>query len=94
MQESRSEIAQVLVSEPSPTRPRAPHGAAPCRGVYHHLAGHRPKTALIATHYDADFSEHYLAAFVAARGYGFLGWNTRYSGDAHHFNLQHAHLDN
>ena len=37
-----SDIAQVLVSEASPTRPRAPHGAAPCRGVYHHLAGLRP----------------------------------------------------
>ena len=93
MQESRSEIAQVLVSEPSPTRPRAPHGAAPCRGVYHHLTGLRPETALIATHYEADFSEHYLAAFVAERGYGFLGWNTRFAGDGHRFILEHALVD-
>ena len=93
MQESMSEIAQVLVSEPSPTRPRAPHGAAPCRGVYHHLTGLRPETALIATHYEADFSEHYLAAFVAERGYGFLGWNTRFAGDGHRFILEHALVD-
>src|SRR5207245_1271663 len=60
----RTEIARILVSEASPTRPRAPHGAAPCGGVYHHLAGLRPDTAIIAAHYEADFSEHYLAEFA------------------------------
>ena len=88
-----TETTRVLVSAPSPTRPRAPHGAAPCRGVYHRGPGTRPTTALIATHYEADFSEHYLAAFAAARGYGFLGWNTRFAGDGHRFILEHALVD-
>jgi hypothetical protein len=48
---------------------------------------------LIATHYDADFSEHYLAEHLAVRGYGFLGWNTRYSGQGHRFILEHALVD-
>jgi pimeloyl-ACP methyl ester carboxylesterase len=84
---------RVLVTEESPTRPRAPHGAVPCRGIYHHPAGIRPTTAMIATHYEADFSEHYLAGLLAARGYGFLGWNTRYTGDGHRFILEHALVD-
>ena len=88
-----TEIARVVVSSASPTRPVAPHGAAPCRGVYHHLVGFRPKTAMIATHYEADFSQHYLAEFAAERGYGFLGWNTRYAGDGHRFILEHAVID-
>ena len=88
-----SDITRVLVSEASPTRPRAPHGAAPCRGVYHHLRGLRPKTALVASHYEADFSEHYLAEFAATRGYGFLGWNTRFAGEGHRFILEHALID-
>ncbi len=37
-----------------------------------------------------DFSEHYLAAYLADRGYGFLGWNTRFRGDEAHFLLDHA----
>jgi hypothetical protein len=88
-----TESTRVLVSEVSPTRPRAPHGAVPCRGIYHRPAGPPPTTAMIATHYEADFSEHYLAELCAARGYGFLGWNTRYTGDGHRFILEHALVD-
>ena len=33
---------------------------------------------MIAAHYQIDFSEHYLADYMATRGIGFLGWNTRY----------------
>ena len=35
---------------------------------------------MIATHYQIDFSEHYLADYMATRGIGFLGWNTRFRG--------------
>ena len=49
-----------------------------------------PRTAFIATHYNVDFSEHYLASFLAERGYGFLGWNTRFRGNEAHFLLDHA----
>ena len=46
--------------------------------------------AFIATHYNVDFSEHYLASFMAERGFGFLGWNTRFRGNEAHFLLDHA----
>ena len=52
--------------------------------------GRRPTTAFIATHYNVDFSEHYLAEFMAERGFGFLGWNTRFRGAEAYFLLDHA----
>jgi len=48
---------------------------------------------MIATHYNIDFSQHYLADLVARRGVGFLGWNTRFRGDEPHFLLDHALVD-
>lgn len=48
---------------------------------------------MIATHYQIDFSEHYLADFMAARGIGFLGWNTRFRGFETDFVLDHALVD-
>ena len=65
----------------------------PCQGLYHHPTGQPPKTALIATHYNVDFSEHYLGELMAARGYGFLGWNTRFRGNEGFFLLEHALID-
>ena len=75
------------------TMPRAGAGGRPCQGLYHSPAGGQPKTALIATHYEVDFSEHYLADYMAARGYGFLGWNTRYRGNGAYFFLDNAIAD-
>jgi pimeloyl-ACP methyl ester carboxylesterase len=49
--------------------------------------------AIIATHYQIDFSEHYLADYMATRGIGFLGWNTRYRGYESSFLLDHALVD-
>ncbi|WP_419228306.1 alpha/beta hydrolase [Gordonia sp. CPCC 205515] len=72
---------------------RAGAGGHPCQGVYHAPAGRRPRVAVIATHYNIDFSEHYLAEYLAERGYGFLGWNTRFRGDEAHFVLDHALID-
>jgi pimeloyl-ACP methyl ester carboxylesterase len=48
---------------------------------------------MIATHYQIDFSEHYLAEYMAARGIGFLGWNTRFRGFESNFRLPHALSD-
>ena len=48
---------------------------------------------MIATHYNIDFSQHYLAERMAERGIGFLGWNTRFRGDEAHFLLDHALVD-
>jgi hypothetical protein len=52
-----------------------------------------PKVAVIATHYEVDFSEHYLGDLMAQRGVGFLGWNTRYRGVGHYFTLEQALVD-
>ncbi|MEO3824529.1 alpha/beta hydrolase [Actinomadura sp. B10D3] len=83
-------IVREFVGLPSPVAGRAGAGGHPCQGVYHRPAGAPPKTAFIATHYNVDFSEHYLAEHLAARGYGFLGWNTRFRGNEAYFLLDHA----
>ena len=84
---------RVFVSLPSATAVRNGAGFMPCQGLYHKPVGERPKTAFIATHYNVDFSEHYLAEYMAARGYGYLGWNTRFRGNEAFFILEHALID-
>lgn len=83
-------VERTFVGLPSPVIGRAGAGGHPCQGIYHAPAGRRPTTAFIATHYNVDFSEHYLADFLARRGYGFLGWNTRFRGAEAYFLLDHA----
>jgi pimeloyl-ACP methyl ester carboxylesterase len=86
-------INREFVSLPS-EQGRAGAGGRQCQGLYHRPStGAAPKTALIATHYDVDFSEHYLAEYMAERGYGFLGWNTRYRGLGSYFSLDNAVTD-
>jgi pimeloyl-ACP methyl ester carboxylesterase len=83
-------IDREFIGLPSPAIGRAGAGGHPCQGIYYRPAGQRPETAFIATHYNVDFSEHYLADFMATRGFGFLGWNTRFRGNEAHFLLDHA----
>jgi hypothetical protein len=83
-------IEREFVGLASPLAPRAGAGGHPCQGVYHRPAGRRPTTAFVATHYNVDFSEHYLAGLLAERGFGFLGWNTRFRGSEAYFLLDHA----
>jgi pimeloyl-ACP methyl ester carboxylesterase len=85
-----TEIVREFVGLPSPVAGRAGAGGHPCQGLYHRAAGHQPTTAFIATHYNVDFSEHYLASLLAERGFGFLGWNTRFRGNEASFLLDHA----
>ena len=85
-----AKIDTEFVGLPSPVVGRAGAGGHPCQGIYHRPAGTRPATAFIATHYNVDFSEHYLASYLAERGFGFLGWNTRFRGNEAHFLLDHA----
>src|SRR5262245_62076077 len=82
-----------FVSLVSPTAPRNGAGFYPCQGLYHAPVGKRPRTAFIATHYNVDFSEPYLGEFMARRGFGFLGWNTRFRGNEAFFLLEHALID-
>jgi len=85
-----TEIVREFIGLPSPVVGRAGAGGHPCQGIYHRQAGRSPSTAFVATHYNVDFSEHYLASFMAERGFGFLGWNTRFRGNEAHFLLDHA----
>ena len=88
-----ADIIREFVGLPSPVVGRAGAGGHPCQGIYHRPArvgGTRPATAFIATHYNVDFSEHYLASPLAERGFGFLGWNTRFRGNEANFLLDHA----
>jgi hypothetical protein len=87
------QVTREWVAAPSATAGRAGHGSHPCQGLYHRPTGDRPRCAVIATHYNVDFSEHYLAELLAQRGVGFLGWNTRYRGNEAHFLLEHALID-
>lgn len=88
-----TDISREFIGLDSTTAHRAGSGGHPCQGLYHRPAGHRPTVAMIATHYQIDFSEHYLAEHLAARGIGFLGWNTRYRGFESSFLLDHALVD-
>lgn len=87
------DIRRKFVSTTSPTGARNGAGFNPCQGLYFQPADGAEKVALIATHYNVDFSEHYLGEFMAARGYGFLGWNTRFRGLEQYFLLEHALVD-
>ena len=91
IEDTRSEREAVTL--PSPTAPRAFHGSHPCQGLYWKPAAASPRVAFIATHYNIDFSEHYLAPFLAERGFGFLGWNTRYRGAEDLFLFENALID-
>lgn len=88
-----ADVEREFIGRVSPTAPRIQAGGHPCQGIYWRPRGARPKTALIATHYNVDFSEHYSAPYFARRGLGFLGWNTRYRGAEDLFILEQALID-
>ena len=88
-----ADVQRDFVSLTSATAVRNGAGFMPCQGLYYRPRGRRPKTAFIATHYNVDFSEHYPAAYMARRGYGYLGWNTRFRGNEAFFILEHALID-
>ena len=86
-------FVREFVSLESSTGRRNPVGFAPCQGLYHRPKNGSVKVAFIATHYNVDFSEHYLGPYLAKLGYGFLGWNTRFRGNESWFILEHALVD-
>jgi pimeloyl-ACP methyl ester carboxylesterase len=88
-----TEIVRTFVSLSSPTAARNGAGFMPCQGLYYRPRAHAPRIAFIASHYNVDFSEHYLGEYLARRGYGFLGWNTRFRGAEAFFILEHALID-
>lgn len=86
-------VTREFIGFDSPTARRAGSGGHPCQGIYYRGVGRKPKAAVIAAHYQIDFSEHYLADYLATRGIGFLGWNTRFRGFESSFLLDHALVD-
>jgi pimeloyl-ACP methyl ester carboxylesterase len=86
-------LESQFIGRPSATAPRIQAGGHPCQGLYWKQSGTKPKIAIIATHYNVDFSEHYIAPYFARQGFGFLGWNTRYRGFEDQFLLEHALID-
>lgn len=92
MNEARGVESEIVEIE-APELPRTGWGMAPARGVYYRPAGRWPKTAFIVAHYNLDFSRHYLAELLARRGYGLLGWNTRFCGRDAVFVLDRALAD-
>lgn len=85
-------IQKRFVSLESATGASNPVGFKPCQGLY--VSPEKgTKVAFIATHYNVDFSEHYLGELLAERGFGFLGWNTRYRGNEAWFLLEHGLID-
>lgn len=89
----KQDIQREFVSLVSATSAQNGAGFMPCQGLYYSPKGRPPKVAFIATHYNVDFSEHYPAEFMARRGYGYLGWNTRFRGNEAFFILEHALID-
>lgn len=85
-----SGIERRFVGLASPVVGRAGAGGHPCQGLYHTPLGRRPRVAFVATHYNIDFAQHHLAEPLARRGFGFLGWNTRFRGAEAYFRLDHA----
>lgn len=90
---SAAGVTREFIGMDSPTALRAGSGGHPCQGIYYRGMGRKPKVAMIAAHYQIDFSEHYLADYMATRGIGFLGWNTRFRGYESSFLLDHALVD-
>ncbi|KAL6404497.1 hypothetical protein AUP68_13890 [Ilyonectria robusta] len=83
-------ITTRWVAVSSATAKRAIYGAHPVKGLYWTKKDVDPSVVFMATHYTADFSEHYFAIPMALRGYGFLGWNTRFSSAEDKFVLSDA----
>jgi hypothetical protein len=90
----RSKFNLEFIGLPSATVAATPPGSNPCQGIYWTLKSNPgPRVAVIASHYNHDFLEHYLAPYFAERGIGFLGWNNRYRGAEDQFILEHALVD-
>jgi pimeloyl-ACP methyl ester carboxylesterase len=86
-------LDKEFVGIESATANETRYGSSPGQGVYVTPKGKSPKVAVIAAHYNVDFSEHYMAPYIVPQGYGFLGWNTRYRNAEDQFLLEHAVLD-
>lgn len=65
-------------------------GQYPCVGKYWTREGEKPQVAFMLCHYSGDFSDHYLTGPLALRGFGVLGFATRYRAMPERFILEKA----
>jgi hypothetical protein len=87
-------VSREFVALPEAETHRSGVGSHLCQGLFYYPSGTpAPRTAFIATHYNVDFAEHYLAEYLAGHGFGFLGWNTRFRGAEGYFLLDYALAD-
>ncbi len=63
-QDKFRDVENRFVGLVSPTAPRFGHGSYPCQGLYWTPKRKKPRVALIATHYNVDFTEHYIAPYM------------------------------
>lgn len=78
------------MSVTSASASKHPTGQSPGVGLYWTMKGRDPKIAFMLVHYTGDFSEHYLAGPLASRGFGVLGYATRYRAMPEGFVLERA----
>lgn len=83
-------VDQIPVGLVSKSGHRNPTGMFPCIGKYWTPKGQKPAVAFMLVHYAADFSDHYLAGPLSLRGFGVLGYATRFRGMEERFILEHA----
>ncbi|KAJ9614043.1 hypothetical protein H2200_002179 [Cladophialophora chaetospira] len=83
-------VSARYMSTVSASAARHPTGQPPCVGLYWTQKGQDPEVAFMLVHYSGDFSEHYLVGPLASRGFGVLGYATRYRSIQEGFILERA----
>ena len=83
-------VVSEFVGTVSATSSKTMTGQWPCVGMYWKPKDKDPDVAFMLCHYSADFSNHYLSGPLSTRGYGVLGFATRYRGMEERFVLEKA----
>lgn len=83
-------VSARYMSTISASAGKHPTGQPPGVGLYWTLNGEEPEISFMLVHYSGDFSEHYLAGPLASRGFGVLGYATRYRAMQEGFILERA----
>jgi acetyl esterase/lipase len=83
-------VTYRYMSTISASAAKHPTGQPPGVGLYWTQKGQEPEIAFMLVHYSGDFSEHYLAGPLASRGFGVLGYATRYRAMQEGFVLERA----
>lgn len=83
-------VVSRYFSTESESAKRSMTGQPPCIGLYWTPKDQDPEVAVMLVHYSVDFTEHFLIPPLAARGFGVLGYATRYRSMEEKFVLENA----